>query len=53
MDEIHTFGCPRVGNEDFSMYLKSRVPSIVRVIHNRDIVPHVPLQTQNFHHPPF
>ena len=35
------------------MYLKSRVPSIVRVIHNRDIVPHVPLQTQNFHHPPF
>jgi hypothetical protein len=35
------------------MFIKSRLPSVVRVIHNRDIVPHVPLESQNFYHPPY
>lgn len=42
VSELHTFGCPRVGNQGFSMYLQTRISSIIRVVHNRDVVPHVP-----------
>jgi hypothetical protein len=49
--ELHTFGCPRVGDQNFVQYLKSKISTIKRVVHNRDIVPHVPLLTQNFVHP--
>jgi hypothetical protein len=35
------------------MFVKTRVPRIIRVVHNRDIVPHLPLQSQDFTHPPF
>jgi predicted lipase len=48
--ELHTFGSPRVGNNAFSMFVQQRVKTIWRVVHNRDIVPHVPLQNQNYHH---
>lgn len=51
--EIHTFGCPRVGDMNFAQFLKLKVESIRRVVHSKDIVPHVPLYTQNFLHPPF
>jgi hypothetical protein len=35
------------------MFLKTRVSNIFRVVHNRDIVPHVPLISQNYYHPSF
>lgn len=50
--EVHVFGCPRVGDGNFVQFLKNKVNSIRRVVHNKDIVPHVPLLTQNFVHPP-
>lgn len=53
VSELHTFGCPRLGNQDLAMFIKNRIPKVIRVIHNRDIVPHVPLQSQNFSHPPY
>lgn len=53
MVELHAFGCPRVGNANFAQYLTLKIPTIYRVIHNKDIVPHVPLQTQNYHHTAF
>jgi hypothetical protein len=53
ISELHTYGSPRVGNADFAMYVKTRLPNSLRVVHNRDIVPHVPLLSQNYHHVPF
>ena len=40
--ELHVFGCPRVGNDAFSKLLKDKIVNIYRVIHNRDVVPHLP-----------
>ena len=40
--ELHVFGCPRVGNDAFSKFLKDKIVNIYRVIHNRDVVPHLP-----------
>ena len=30
-----------------------KIPSIRRVIHYRDIVPHLPMPYQNYQHPPY
>jgi len=50
---LQTFGGPRVGDQNFVRYLTQKVTKIRRVVHNKDIVPHVPLISQNFIHPPF
>ena len=50
ISELHTYGSPRVGDINFSMFVKTRIPNSLRVVHNRDIVPHVPLISQNYHH---
>jgi len=42
-----------VGDINFAKFAISRIPNTFRVIHDHDIVPHVPLVSQNFHHPPF
>jgi hypothetical protein len=49
VSELHTWGCPRVGNDAFAQFVKMRILTL-RVVHNRDIVPHVPLVNQNYHH---
>lgn len=51
--ELQTFGGPRVGERNFVRYLAQKVDRIRRVVHNRDVVPHVPLVSQNFVHPPY
>ena len=51
--ELHTYGSPRVGNLELSNFIKKNIPRSLRVVHNRDIVPHLPLQSQNFHHIPY
>ena len=43
-DEHYTFGEPRVGNENFAMFVQASVPERYRVIHYADIVPHIPPQ---------
>lgn len=51
VDELHAFGCPRVANPSLAQFINQKIPEVWRVIHNRDIVPHVPLLQQNYHHP--
>ena len=36
------FGQPRVGNEAYAEFADTKFESIYRVVHNRDIVPHLP-----------
>ena len=40
---LHTFGQPRVGDYDFSRALLRRVRNAYRIVHRRDVVPHLPL----------
>ncbi len=35
------------------MFVKNRIERIRRVVHNRDLVPHVPLMSQDYHHTPY
>jgi hypothetical protein len=51
VSELHVFGCPRTGNSDFSGFLNKKIEKVRRIIHNKDIVPHVPLVSQNYYHP--
>jgi hypothetical protein len=41
----------RIGNPAFVTFLKSRVPSIFRVVHNKDPVPHLPPVDFGYLHP--
>lgn len=48
--KLVTFGEPRTGNTQFADYVRSTIPVVWRVVHNKDIVPHVPLQEWHFQH---
>ena len=37
------FGQPRVGDEDYSTFVKTKMTESWRVVHNRDPVPHLPM----------
>ena len=37
------FGQPRVGDLAYSNFAKTILPESWRVVHNRDIVPHLPM----------
>lgn len=50
---VHNFGCPRVGNAAMAQYIATRVDTLYRVVHNRDIVPHLPPEPLEYHHSPF
>jgi predicted lipase len=39
---VHNYGCPRVGNAAMAQYIGTRVDTLYRVVHNKDIVPHLP-----------
>jgi hypothetical protein len=47
---LTNYGSPRVGNDGFFKYVSNILPGAVRVVHANDIVPHVPLEIQEFHH---
>merc|ERR1712224_698467 len=51
--EIHTFGAPKSGNPAWASYLKSKMGSVFRVIHNRDPAPHYPFIMAWLWHPPY
>ncbi len=46
------FGQPRVGDETYANFSDAKFTNQLRVTHNQDPVPHLPLQTkpQNFYH---
>jgi len=47
---VWTFGEPRGGDSGFSGVYGNTIATHWRVVHHRDIVPHVPLQAQGFYH---
>jgi predicted lipase len=46
----YTFGSPRVGNNKFSQFFSTIIGNSFRVVHYRDIVPHLPPKDLGFHH---
>ena len=45
VDFFYTFGSPRVGDNNFSMYVKSLYTGFkARVVNKHDPVPHLPLE---------
>ena len=46
---LYTFGEPRVGNTEFSMYMEATIKSF-RVTHYADLAVHVPPEAFGFHH---
>jgi triacylglycerol lipase len=48
---IYNYGCPRLGNLQLANYLKTRVPTIYRVVHFKDLVPHFPSVDFKYMHP--
>jgi len=55
--QVMTFGQPRVGNAAFASYFNLLVPNTFRIIHDRDIVPHLPpyyhlFPQKTYHHFP-
>lgn len=46
---MHNFGSPRIGNEKLITYIRSKIPTIYRVVHHKDIVPHLPPDVEYKH----
>lgn len=39
---VYNYGCPRIGNKALATYYQSQIPSTYRVVHWKDLVPHLP-----------
>lgn len=50
---MHNYGCPRIGNAAMAQYIGLKVDSLYRVVHNKDIVPHLPPEAFEYHHSPY
>lgn len=50
VSDMYNYGCPRVGDKDFAKYFNDKIKEAYRVVHNRDIVPHVPPTFLRFRH---
>jgi hypothetical protein len=48
--EVVTFGQPRVGNKDVGRFFRDRNVSVVRYVHQSDIIPHLPTPLQGYSH---
>jgi putative lipase involved disintegration of autophagic bodies len=48
--DVHNFGCPRVGNAAMAQFLATRVDSLYRVVHHKDLIPHLPPESYYYHH---
>ena len=51
--ELHTFGAPRIGNYELASFLKQRLPNAYRVVHYRDLAPHLPFELDSYRHQPY
>jgi hypothetical protein len=47
---LYTFGSPRVGDLQFATYFDKIVPDTYRIVHNQDLVPHIPQRFLGFRH---
>ncbi|OQS00692.1 lipase [Thraustotheca clavata] len=50
IEQLVTFGEPRVGTKGFVEYLLKTVPYLARITHWRDLVPHVPFRWLGYLH---
>ena len=39
---VYNFGQPRIGDYDYSVFVNSKLTNMWRIVHNADIVPHIP-----------
>lgn len=53
--EVHSYGAPRIGNVQLSKHVNNKINDIYRVVHNKDLVPHLPpdLPEFDYHHSAF
>uniref|UniRef100_A0A6B2LE34 Fungal lipase-type domain-containing protein n=1 Tax=Arcella intermedia TaxID=1963864 RepID=A0A6B2LE34_9EUKA len=49
---LYTFGQPRTGNLMWAQFMSTWTNTSTRVVHNRDIVPHLPPMAFGYHHVP-
>ena len=49
---VHNFGSPRFGNENLAQFISQKVKQIFRVVHHKDVVPHLPPEVE-YKHPAF
>ena len=47
--EVYNFGSPRFGNENLAQFVKLKIPTHFRLVHNRDLVPHLPPSVEYKH----
>ena len=50
---MHSFGATRIGNRGMARYVTKTIDSIIRVVHDRDMVTHQPLDWQGYVHSPY
>jgi hypothetical protein len=51
--EVHNFGQPRVSNLALSKYMVSKISAVFRVVHYKDLVPHLPPEALDYYHPAY
>uniref|UniRef100_A0A6B2LE66 Fungal lipase-type domain-containing protein n=1 Tax=Arcella intermedia TaxID=1963864 RepID=A0A6B2LE66_9EUKA len=49
---LYTFGQPRTGNIEWAKFMQTLTKSMTRVVHDLDLVPHVPPRSFGFQHVP-
>jgi len=49
---LFSFGQPRIGNQDWANFYNNFMVQSSRVVHNKDPVPHLPLESMGFYHIP-
>lgn len=51
LESIYTYGSPRVGNKNFAEWFNNHTNAETnRIVHYKDIVPHVPFTDEGYHH---
>ena len=50
ISSLYNFGSPRVGNYDWSIAFRKKIPNNWRITHAKDIVVHAPPQSSGFYH---
>ena len=52
IDNLYTFGMPRIGDYNFQSWFYSKVSHFYRIVHRKDLVPQLPPVEWGYHHIP-
>lgn len=47
--EVYNIGSPRFANANLAQFVKQKVPGHYRIVHHKDLIPHLPPQVE-YHH---